>query len=66
VLSPEGGPANPASPTSKEATNMPAALVESLFISNVEDAAELRTDAARDAIAHGLSSAILRYLGIAA
>ena len=72
VLSPEGtltsganaAPGN--TTTSKEATNMPAALVESLFVSNVEDAALLRSDAARDAVAHGLSSGILRYLGIAA
>lgn len=69
VLSPEGTPtsgtAPGATPAAKEATNMPAALVESLFISNAEDASLLRTEAARDAIARGLSSAILRYLGIA-
>jgi len=43
---------------------MPAALVESLFVSNVEDAALLRSNDARDAIARGLSGAILRYLGL--
>ena len=70
---PQGTPGAQATPSAqaapfvvKEATNMPAALVESLFVSNVEDAALLRSDAAREAIARGLSSAILRYLGRAA
>jgi len=53
----------PGTARAKEPTKMPAALVESLFVSNVEDAALLRSDHARDAIARGLSKAILTYLG---
>jgi N-acetylmuramoyl-L-alanine amidase len=45
------------------ATQMPAALVELLFISNAEDAALLRTEAARDAMARGIARGIARYLG---
>ena len=74
LLSPAGATVSPAAPqgaqaapapttVAKEATNMPAALVESLFLSNVEDAALLRSEGAREAIARGLANAILGYLG---
>lgn len=46
------------------ATQMPAALAELLFISNPEDAAILRTEAARDAMARGVVRGITRYLGV--
>ncbi len=45
------------------ATEMPGALVELLFISNTEDAALLRSDAARDAMARGVARGILVILG---
>jgi N-acetylmuramoyl-L-alanine amidase len=44
------------------ATQMPGALVELLFISNATDAAVLRDDAARDAIARGIVAAIIAHL----
>jgi N-acetylmuramoyl-L-alanine amidase len=44
------------------ATEMPAALVELLFISNAADAAVLADDAGRDAIARGVANAILQSL----
>jgi N-acetylmuramoyl-L-alanine amidase len=45
------------------ATQMPAALVELLFISNAQDAAILRIEPARDAMARGVALGIARYLG---
>jgi N-acetylmuramoyl-L-alanine amidase len=47
---------------STRATTMPAALVELLFISNADDNVTLQNEAARDAMARGVASAILRYL----
>ena len=46
------------------ATDMPAALVELLFVSNDADARVLRDDDGRDAIARGLADAILTYLSM--
>lgn len=46
------------------ATQMPATLVELFFISNAEDAAILRSEAARDAMARGVARGIARYLGV--
>ncbi len=69
VLSPGGATASRSGAPStrvKEATNMPAALLESLFISNPEDAALLRDAAVRDSIARGIADGILRYLGVLA
>ncbi len=43
------------------ATNMPAALLELLFISNEADALLLRNDPSRDAIARGIANAVLAY-----
>jgi N-acetylmuramoyl-L-alanine amidase len=43
-------------------THMPAALLESLFITNAADATVLRSDAGRDAIARGIAGAIVEYL----
>ncbi len=43
-------------------TQMPAALLESLFITNGADAAILRNDSARDAIARGIANAIVQFL----
>ena len=50
----------------KEATNMPAALLETLFVSSPDDAALLRNDAVRSAVAKGIADGILRYLGVPA
>ena len=44
------------------ATQMPAALVEALFLSNPEDAAVLRDAAGRQAIARGIAQGILAFL----
>lgn len=44
------------------ATVMPASLVELLFISNPADAALLRSEEARDALARGVARGILEYL----
>ncbi|HLF80095.1 MAG TPA: N-acetylmuramoyl-L-alanine amidase [Dehalococcoidia bacterium] len=44
------------------AANMPAALLETLFISNPSDAAVLRNESARDAIARGIANAIVQFL----
>ena len=41
---------------------MPAALVEASFITRPEEAAALRTDEYRDALAEGIASGVLRYL----
>jgi N-acetylmuramoyl-L-alanine amidase len=41
---------------------MPAALLESLFVTNSADAAVLRDEAGRDAIARGIGNAILEFL----
>jgi N-acetylmuramoyl-L-alanine amidase len=46
-------------------TQMPGALVELLFISSPEDAALLRLEAVRGAMARGLASGVLRYLELA-
>lgn len=46
------------------ATQMPAALVELLFISNADDAALLRNEAVRDAMARGVVRGITRHLGM--
>lgn len=45
------------------ATGMPGALVELLFLSNEQDAALLRDDAARAAMARGIAAALLAFLG---
>jgi N-acetylmuramoyl-L-alanine amidase len=45
------------------ATQMPAALVELLFVSNPEDAAILRSEAAREAMARGVAGGVARFLG---
>ena len=70
VLSPGGAPTSIGPQmgpvTAKEATNMPAALLESLFISSPDDAAMLKSDAVRASIARGIADGILRYLGIPA
>lgn len=44
--------------------NMPAALVELLIITNARDAAVLRDEAARAAMARGVAKAILDFLGL--
>ena len=44
------------------ATQMPAALVEALFISNPTEAALLQDETARDAIARGIAEAVLAFL----
>lgn len=61
-------PASPSTQTApaKEPTAMPAVLVELLFISSPDDAALLRDDAAREAMARGVASGILSYLGVSA
>ena len=46
------------------ATQMPAALVELLFVSNSEDAAILRSEAARQAMARGVARGVARFLGV--
>jgi len=46
------------------ATQMPATLVELFFISNAEDAAILRSEPAREAMARGVARGITRYLGL--
>jgi N-acetylmuramoyl-L-alanine amidase len=46
--------------------NMPAALIELLLITNPQDAAILRTEAARDAMARGVASAIAEFLAASA
>ncbi len=48
----------------KEATAMPGVLLELLFLSNDADVAILKSDTARDAIARGVATAILRQLGV--
>ena len=45
---------------------MPAALLETLFISSPQDAALLKNDAVRDSVARGIADGILRYLGVPA
>jgi N-acetylmuramoyl-L-alanine amidase len=47
---------------STRATNMPGVLVELLFISNAADAAVLRDEAGREAMARGIASALLATL----
>ncbi|HXG36277.1 MAG TPA: N-acetylmuramoyl-L-alanine amidase [Dehalococcoidia bacterium] len=44
------------------ATQMPAALIELLFITNSQDAAILKLEAARDAMARGIAKAVLDFL----
>lgn len=44
--------------------NMPAALVELLFISNADDAAILRNEQARNRIARSLADAVLEYFAL--
>lgn len=46
------------------ATRMPGALVELLYVSNPRDAALLLDSASRDAMAAGIASAVLRFLGL--
>jgi N-acetylmuramoyl-L-alanine amidase len=48
--------------SAQRATNMPGALIELLFISNPADAAVLTDPAGRDAIASGITSAIVEFL----
>ena len=43
---------------------MPAALIELLFISNPADAAMLASESGREAMARGVSNAILLYMGL--
>jgi N-acetylmuramoyl-L-alanine amidase len=43
---------------------MPAALVELLIISNARDAAVLRDEAGRAAMARGVARGILEFLGL--
>jgi N-acetylmuramoyl-L-alanine amidase len=45
-------------------SQVPAALVELLFVSSPEDAAMLRDEAARDALARGVARGILEFLGL--
>src|SRR5439155_8323983 len=45
-----------------QAPQMPGALVELLIITNQSDAAILRTPSARDAMARGISDAIVQFL----
>ncbi|MFA7249853.1 MAG: N-acetylmuramoyl-L-alanine amidase [Dehalococcoidia bacterium] len=68
VLSPGGTTTGSGGSTGqvKEATNMPAALLETLFVSSPEDAALLRDDAVRTAVARGIAEGILRFLGVLA
>ncbi len=47
------------------ATRMPSALVELLIISNAADAAVLRQEAGRDAIARGVAKAVIEFLDLA-
>lgn len=63
LLSPEGAATAQPGGATNEATKMPGALVELLFISSPSDAALLQTDAARDALARGLAAGILVFLG---
>ncbi|MSQ36052.1 MAG: N-acetylmuramoyl-L-alanine amidase [Dehalococcoidia bacterium] len=44
------------------ATQMPAALVELFFVSNAQDAALLRSDDAREAMARGVARGVLDFL----
>ena len=44
------------------ATDVPGALLELLYLSNPQDAALLRDDSARDAMAEGIARAILTFL----
>lgn len=62
VLSPAGQTTLRGSPQAKVPTLMPGVLVELLFISNTEDVALLKDDAARDTIAQGLAWGILDFL----
>ncbi len=64
VLSPATSTTPGQGGTIKEATNMPAVLAELLFISNPDDAALLRDEAVRDAMAQGVADGVLRYLGV--
>lgn len=45
-----------------DATNAPGALIELLYLSNEQDAALLRDDVAREAMARGVADAILVFL----
>ena len=73
VLSPGGtvtggggtGASAPSS-TVKEAMSMPAALLETLFVSSPDDATLLKSDAVRTSVARGIADGILRYLGVIA
>jgi hypothetical protein len=47
------------------ALNMPGALVENLFMTNVSDATVLQDPGGRDAIARGMLAAIEDYFGSA-
>lgn len=62
VLSPGGQTTFAGNPQAKVPTLMPGVLVELLFISNTEDVALLKDDAAREAIAQGLAWGILDFL----
>ena len=69
VLSPGGittGASGTPGPTVKQATDMPAALLETLFVSSPDDAALLKNDAVRTTVARGIADGILRYLGVSA
>jgi N-acetylmuramoyl-L-alanine amidase len=60
------GPARGATATrpASRASEMPGALIESLFVTNAGDAAVLRDDAGRDAIARGIADSILAFLEV--
>jgi N-acetylmuramoyl-L-alanine amidase len=60
---PEGLGMAPGEPsTTSRPTAMPGALVEMLFVSNASDAALLRSDEARDALARGVTRGIIDFL----
>ena len=66
VLSPGGSVTSSGTGTVKEATAMPAALLETLFVSSPDDAALLKNDTVRTSVARGIADGILRYLGVGA
>ncbi len=55
-------PAANAVATTSRATEMPAVLAELLFVSSPSDAALLRTEVVRDALARGVARGVIEYL----
>jgi N-acetylmuramoyl-L-alanine amidase len=53
---------SPVNKNVRRATNMPGALVEALFLTNPQDAAQLGRNEVRDAIARGYAAAIATFL----